>query len=125
PMYFRLGGGTLRGVSKPGSLVWSRIYVENHQLHADIGVGKSVALPEEETRRRWQATSPEWPIMHAVLNGVNRDQLMAKHQANHIHVVYTPDEASADRACRIKAAAFDELGIQVHFCGDFLTGDNG
>src|SRR5690606_36774395 len=37
PMYFRLGGGTLRGVSKPGSIVWSRIYVENHRLHADIG----------------------------------------------------------------------------------------
>ncbi len=118
PMYFRLGGGTLRGVSKPGPIVWSRIYVQNGALQADIGVGRSVNLPEAETQRRWEATSPEWPIMHAVLNGVDRDQLMARHQANHIHVVYTTDEEAAHRACRIKAAALDELGIKVHFCGD-------
>ena len=117
PMYFRLGGGTLRGVSKPGPIVWSRIYVSDGQLHADLGVGKAVRLPEEETQRRWQLTSPEWPIMHAVLDGVGRDQLMARHQANHIHVVYADSEQSADQACRIKAAALDELGIKVHFCG--------
>jgi len=118
PMYFRLGGGTLRGVSKPGAIVWSRIYVKYGQLHADIGVGKVVELPEAETERRWKATSPEWPIMHAVLNGVSRDQLMARHQANHIQVVYTNDERQAQRACRIKAAALATLGIQVYFCGD-------
>ena len=28
PMYFRLGGGTLKGVSKPGEIVWSRVFVE-------------------------------------------------------------------------------------------------
>ena len=27
PMYFRLGGGTLKGVCKPGEVVWSRVYV--------------------------------------------------------------------------------------------------
>ncbi|WP_262248975.1 fucose isomerase [Parapedobacter soli] len=118
PMYFRLGGGTLRGVSKPGPIVWSRIYVRNGRLQADLGVGKAVSLPEAETQRRWQSTSPEWPIMHAVLDGVGRDQLMARHQANHIHVVYADDESLAHRACRIKAAALDELGITVHFCGD-------
>ena len=26
PMYFRLGGGSLRGVSKPGEIVWSRVF---------------------------------------------------------------------------------------------------
>src|SRR5690606_17048726 len=118
PMYFRLGGGTLRGVSKPGAIVWSRIYVKEHKLHADLGVGRAVALPDEETQRRWSATSPEWPIMHAVLDGVSRDQLMAQHQANHIHVVYADSEAEAHRACRIKAAALDELGIAVNFCGN-------
>ena len=118
PMYFRLGGGTLRGVSKPGPLVWSRIYVKEGELHADLGVGKAVSLPEAETQRRWQLTSPEWPIMHAVLDGVGRDQLMARHQANHIHVVYATDEQTAHQACRIKAAALDELGIKVHFCGN-------
>jgi len=123
PMYFRLGGGTLRGVSKAGPIVWSRIYVKNGQLHADLGVGRAVNLPETETQRRWQATSPEWPIMHAVLDGVGRDQLMARHQANHIHVVYADDEQAAHRACRIKAAALDELGIAVHFCGNVKLSD--
>ena len=28
PMYFRLGGGTVRGISKPGEIVWSRVFVE-------------------------------------------------------------------------------------------------
>ncbi len=117
PMYFRLGGGTLRGVSRPGPIVWSRIYIKEGRLHADLGVGRAVSLPEAETRRRWQSTSPEWPIMHAVLDGVGRDQLMARHQANHIHVVYADSASLAHRACRIKAAALDELGIEVHFCG--------
>ncbi|WP_256012334.1 fucose isomerase [Desertivirga xinjiangensis] len=118
PMYFRLGGGTLKGISKPGYIVWSRIYVMNNILQCDLGVGEVVRLPEDETKRRWNLTTPQWPIMHAVLKGVKRDQLMARHKANHIHVVYTPDEASAHQACRIKAAALTELGLQVHFCGD-------
>jgi len=118
PMYFRLGGGTLRGVSKPGPIVWSRIYIENNELHADLGVGNALELPEAETERRWQATSPEWPIMHATLAGVSRDQLMAKHKANHIQVVYAGSTEQAQRACRIKAAALATLGIRVHFCGD-------
>src|SRR3989449_997437 len=28
PMYFRLGGGTLKGISKPGEVVWSRVFVD-------------------------------------------------------------------------------------------------
>ena len=28
PMYFRLGGGSLKGISKPGEIVWSRIFVD-------------------------------------------------------------------------------------------------
>lgn len=117
-MFFRLGGGSLKGISKPGHLVWSRIYIMDGQLYGDIGVGESVLLPEAETNRRWQATTPQWPIMNAVLKGVSRDQMMARHKANHIHVVYTTDEASAHKACRIKAATLAELGIKVHLCGD-------
>ena len=118
PMYFRLGGGSLKGVSKPGALVWSRVYVMGSQLHCDLGVGEVVALPAAETERRWQETTPAWPIMHAVLRGVSRNQMMARHKANHIQVVYAPDEAQALRACRIKAAALAELGVAVHFCGE-------
>ncbi len=118
PMYFRLGGGSLKGVSKPGHIVWSRVFVMNDKLHCDLGVAEVVKLPEEETNRRWQETTPQWPIMHAVLKGVSRDQMMARHKANHIQVVYAKDEASAHKACRIKAAAMAELGIETHFCGD-------
>lgn len=117
-MYFRLGGGSLKGISKPGNLVWSRVYVMDNALHCDLGVGEAVLLPEEEMERRWQGTTPQWPIMHATLTGVSRDQMMARHQANHIQVVYTTDKASAHKACRIKASALEEMGIHVHFCGD-------
>jgi len=117
-MYFRLGGGSLKGISKPGHLVWSRVYIKDEILQCDLGVGESVLLPEKETNRRWQATTPQWPIMNAVLKGVSRNQMMGRHQANHIHVVYTPDEASAHKACRVKAAAMTGLGIATHFCGD-------
>src|ERR1700733_11492537 len=37
PMYFHLGGGTLKGVSKPGHIVWSRVFVAGGKLHADLG----------------------------------------------------------------------------------------
>jgi hypothetical protein len=56
--------------------------------------------------------------MHAVLDGVSRDQFMARHKANHVQVVYAPDADRADRALVAKAAAFDQLGVAVHLCGD-------
>lgn len=118
PMYFPLGGGTLSGVSKPGEIVWSRVFIMDGELHVDLGRGTVVELPEEETRRRLEATTPEWPIMHAVLHGVGRDQLMARHKANHLNVAYAPDAATADKALTAKAAMFDALGLHVHLCGD-------
>jgi len=118
PMYFRLGGGTLKGISKPGEIVWSRVFVMDGALHADIGRATVVDLPLQETERRWQATTPQWPIMHAVLHGVNRDQMMARHKANHLNVAYAPSAEDADRALVAKAAMFAAMGIQVHLCGD-------
>jgi hypothetical protein len=117
PMYFPLGGGTLKGVSKPGEIVWSRIYVENNRLQADIGRASVVALPDEEIARRWQMTTPQWPIMNSVLHGVNRDQLMGRHKANHIQVAYGKDAATADTALMAKSVALRELGVSVHLCG--------
>src|SRR5690606_3907126 len=73
-MYFQKGGGSLTGVSKPGPIVWSRVYTEDAQLCADLGAGEVVFLPKTETKRRWEATTPAWPIMHAVLPGISRDQ---------------------------------------------------
>jgi len=121
PMYFRLGGSTLAGVSKPGEIVWSRIWVDNvkgrEQLCMDIGRAQVVKLPEEETRRRLESTTKQWPIMHAVTYGVSRDQMMARHKANHVQVAYARDAAGADRCALAKAAAARALGIEVSFCG--------
>ncbi len=83
----------------------------------DIGRGQAVALPAEETERRSVSTTAEWPIMHAVLSGVSRDQLMARQPANHIQVAYASSADEADRAMRVKAALAQKLGIKVSFCG--------
>jgi hypothetical protein len=116
-MFFPAGGGTLRGVAKAGELVWSRIYVMDYALHMDIGRGQAVDLPEAETRRRSEATDRVWPIMHAVLTGVDRDAMMARHKANHIQVAYAHSAAEADQALAAKAALAAELGIKVNLCG--------
>jgi len=127
PMYFRLGGGTIKGVSRPGEVVWSRIYVEpdkkgRDRLHMDLGRCKAIRLPKEETERRWKATTSQWPIMHAVTYGVTRDQMMAKHRANHVQVVYAPDADRADRALAAKAAMAHAMGIRVNLCGSAADG---
>lgn len=119
PMFFRLGGGTLKGISHPGEIIWSRVYIEDNNLKCDLGLGKAVALPEEETNDRWKKTNSEWPIMHAILQGVTRDKMMAQHKSNHIQVVYAPDEAGAKNGLYAKAAAMRELGLEVFLCGDF------
>jgi hypothetical protein len=118
PIYFPLGGGTLSGISKPGEIVWSRVFLMDGALHVDLGRGTVVDLPPEETQRRLDATTPQWPIMHAVLHGVGRDQLMARHKANHVNVVYAPDVETADKALHAKAALFAGLGLVVHLCGE-------
>ena len=122
PMYFPKGGGTIKGGSKPGEIVWSRVYIQDGALHVDIGRGTVVALPSEEMQFRWESTTPQWPIMSAVLHGVSRDQLMARHKANHIQVAYAPSAEMADKALAAKAAMFSELGIVVHLCGEVTPG---
>lgn len=122
PMYFRLGGGTVRGVSKPGEIVWSRIFVEGGKLKMDLGRGKAISLPEAETERRWKETTVQWPIMHAVTYGVSRDQMMARHKANHIQVVYANSAKEADLALYTKAALAAELGLEVSVCGTKADG---
>ena len=116
--HFRLGGGTVKGVSKPGWIVWSRVYVEDGRLKYDTGIGEIVELPRQETEERWQLTTPQWPIMHAVLPGITRDQMMARHKANHIQVVYAPDKAGARRGLYTRAAAMKELGLECFVCGE-------
>jgi len=116
-MYFPLGGSTIKGVSKPGAVVWSRVFVANNRLNCDIGLGEAVTVPDEIVRDNWKQTTEQWPMMHLVMRGITRDQFMARHKANHIQVVYAPSEADARRALFAKAAAMNELGINVAFCG--------
>ena len=116
-MYFPNGGGTIKGISKPGEIVWSRIFIEDSKLKMDIGRAKVIELPLTETQRRWQETTPQWPIMHAVTYGVSRDQMMARHKSNHIQVVYAHSAADANAALAVKASMAEALGFEVSICG--------
>ena len=64
----------------------------------------------------------QWPIMHAVTYGITRDQLMARHKANHIQVAYANSAAEADQALFAKAAMAAELGLKVSICGTNADG---
>jgi len=116
-MYFPSGGSTLHGIAKAGHVVWSRVYVKSGRLHLDLGRADAIDLPEAETRRRLDATTPQWPIMHAVLHGVGRDQMMAQHQSNHLQVAYANSAEEADLCMHAKAALAHRLGMEVRLCG--------
>jgi L-fucose isomerase-like protein len=88
----------------------------------DIGRASVVKLPEEETRRRLESTTKQWPIMHAVTHGVSRDQMMARHKANHIQVAYAHSSKEADLALYAKAALAADLGLEVCVCGTKADG---
>jgi len=118
PMYFPLGGGTIKGISKPGHVVWSRVFVQDGRPKCDLGLGEALDLPEAITAEHWALTTSQWPMMHLALSGVTRDQMMARHKANHIQVVYAPDAASARAGLYAKAAALRGLGIECFMCGD-------
>lgn len=116
-VFFPAGGATINGVSKPGEVVLSRVFIADGILQVDIFRGTVVELPADETKRRKYATNPEWPIAHVVLHDITRDQFMARHKANHVQVVYAPDADTADRALIAKAAMFDRIGITVSLLG--------
>lgn len=119
-MFFPAGGATINGVSKPGEVVLSRVFMDEGILQADVFRGTVVELPAQETQRRKDATNPEWPIAHVVLHDITRDQFMARHKANRAQLVYAPEAATADKALIAKAAMFDRIGIKVNLTG-FIT----
>jgi len=96
--------------------------VDDGELRMDLGRAGVVELPAQETQRRWDATTPQWPIMHAVTYGVSRDQMMARHKANHIQVAYANSAEEADRAMLAKAAMADAMGMGVWVCGTRKNG---
>jgi hypothetical protein len=121
-MYFPQGGSTLQGIAKPGEIVWSRVFVEDGKLKMDLGRAKAIELPEAETRRRLEETTPQWPIMHAVTYGVSRDQMMARHKANHINVAYATSAKQADKCLYAKAELAKQMGMEVYVCGTNADG---
>jgi hypothetical protein len=117
PMYFPLGGGTLKGIGKPGNIVWSRVFVEGGALHIDLGLAEVITLPPAETEARWNEVTRQWPMVSVVTEGVSRDAFMARHRANHVSIAYAGDRSEAMHALAVKAAMCAELGITVHLCG--------
>ncbi|MEO0453234.1 MAG: fucose isomerase [Verrucomicrobiota bacterium] len=122
-MYFPLGGSTLHGIAKQGEIVWSRVFIEGGKLKMDLGRAKVIKLPSEETQRRLDETTPQWPIMHAVTYGVSRDQMMARHKANHINVAYAKSAKEADSCLYAKAELAKLLGMEVALCGTNAAGN--
>lgn len=120
PMYFPLGGGTLKGIGKPGDIVWSRIFVETDSIHIDIGLGKVVALPPQEMEVRWNEVTKQWPMISVITEGIGRDAFMARHRANHVSIAYAGSHEEALKALTVKASMCAALGIRVHLCGVVL-----
>jgi len=111
------GGSTINGLCKPGWIVWSCFSAGANGLMCDIGMGEAVALPDAETETRHQGTLPEWPIMHTIMSGITRDQLLARFRSSRFQVAYAPGKSAARRALYAKASVLHELGFEVSFCG--------
>lgn len=117
--YFPENGICTKGTTKSGEIIWSRAYIDQGDLCMDVGRGAAVELPLEESNKVWEATTKEWPLMHAITYGITRDQMMAKHKSNHITVSYAPDAAMANEIMFAKAAMAYELGFRVNLCGNY------
>jgi hypothetical protein len=63
-------------------------------------------------------------MLSVVPHGVSQDQIMARHKANYINVVYAPSAKSCDKTLFVKVAMLNELGIEGHFCGDVHISNN-
>ncbi len=118
PMYFAKGGATIAGQCKAGAFIWARAHYEKGtEVHMHIGTGRAHELPEQEMRRRLEATTEVWPIMNVTLDGVSRDHLMAGHQSNHITVAYIPEQHLTNVARALVTMAITQ-GAHVHIAGD-------
>ncbi len=117
PMYFPRGCSTIAGQCKAGRFIWARAHYVSTSVVMHVGTGHALELPEVEFERRRRATTYEWPLMNAVLDGVGRDELMAGHQSNHVTVAYVP-EAELDDVARAFVAQAVTQGIEVLAAGE-------
>ena len=115
-MYFPKGGSTVSGQCKAGTFVWARAHYEGTEVIMHIGTGTAFELPQEEFQRRLNATCKEWPLMNCVLDGVDRDDLMAGHQSNHITVAYVPEE-NLDEVVQAFTAQALTQNMRVYLAG--------
>jgi len=116
-MYFPKGGSTIQGQGKAGRILWARAHYEGTQVFMHVGTGSALELPEAEFERRRKATTYEWPLLNATLDGVGRDQLMAAHQSNHISIAYV-DEEKLDFVLTAFVAQALTQGIKVIVAGE-------
>ena len=118
PMFFPLGGGTLSGVSKPGEIVWSRVFIDGRRAACRPRPrhGRRAARRGDRSGASRPPT-PQWPIMHAVLHGVEPRPVHGPAQGQP-----RPGRLRARRRDRrpgaaAKAAMFDRIGVKVNLVG--------
>jgi uncharacterized caspase-like protein len=56
-------------------------------------------------------------MMNAILNGVTKDNLIARNRSNYINVAYADTPKNADRLMAVKTAMATALGVDVYLCG--------
>jgi len=115
-MYFRLGGGTLKGICKPGEVVWSRVFTQDGKLQVDMGRGTAIELPAAETERRWREVTYQWPSCTLCCTASTRTTHGAAPIEPRQHCICA-DCRSCDRALQVKATMLSKLGLAVHLCG--------
>ena len=81
-----------------------------------------LAPDAEKTEERWRLTTSQGPVMHAVLPCSTRDQFIARHKANHLQVVHTPDKAAARRGMFAKEVAMKKAGLKCFVWRDKKDG---
>ncbi|MCJ8294589.1 MAG: hypothetical protein MJK15_09300 [Colwellia sp.] len=115
-MYFQKGGSTISGQCKKGMFIWARAHYVGLDVYLHVGTGEAFELPETEYQRRLDSTTPVWPLMNVTLDGINRDELMAGHQSNHITVAYVPEERLAAVTTALATMGLTQ-GMKVQLAG--------
>ena len=118
-MYFRLGGGTLKGVSKPGHIVWSRVYVAERETTCGHRNSQSRVLARGRNRSTLERNhAPVADHARGLRRCDSRPDDGSTSIESHPGRLYAQRGRSTPRAARIKAAALSELGLEVCLCGD-------
>ena len=121
PMYFRLGGGTIKGVSKPGEIVWSRVFVMDGQPARGHRAGHGRDAPGRGDRA---ALAGHHPAVADHARGAPRRQPRPDDGAGPLQP--HPGRLRARRGdgrpgARREGVDVPGAGIAVHLCGTVLA----